>query len=225
MDFGIEFEIELPHGLCVGVRIPDRGEGSDRPAAGEEAMARLTEHERRHAGSLHDLRRRSWIAGRLAMRAALERMGVRPHAIMPDPRGAPCLPGGVVGSISHKSTLAVAMAAADTGWTLGVDLEKRAPSAYDIARRVLTEEEHAEVAGLTRAEQGLAVMLRFSLKEAVYKAIDPWVKRYVGFREVSVAFPAGDLALVRHALAEPLEIEARWTVLGEFFLTSARARL
>jgi 4'-phosphopantetheinyl transferase EntD len=217
VDFAIAFQTTLPHGLCVGVTLPGSG------AAG--AVVGLDPAEQRHAATLRQHRRTTWIAGRLAMRAALAGLGVDPAAIMADERGAPALPHGVVGSISHKRDLAVALAAMDTGWTVGVDIEPCAPSAYDIGRRVLTGDERAELAHLDEAERGLGVMLRFSLKEAIYKAIDPVLRRHVGFGEVRVT-PEGDgRAEVRHGLERPLEIHGWWTIRDQHFLTTARARL
>ena len=53
-------------------------------------------------------RRRELVAGRTALRTALG-MSV---PILPDDRGAPQLPAGWVGSISHKRAIAVAFRAA-----------------------------------------------------------------------------------------------------------------
>jgi enterobactin synthetase component D len=218
VDFAIAFQTTLPHGLCVGVE-PSGG------ALGPEAVVGLHPAEQRHAATLRQHRRTTWIAGRLAMRAALAGLGVdATAAIMADERGAPALPQGVVGSISHKRDLAVAMAAMDMGFTLGVDIERCAPSAYDIGRRVLAEDERDELAELDEAERGLGVMLRFSLKEAIYKAIDPVLRRHVGFGEVRVTPRDDGTAEVRHCLERPLEIHGWWTIRGQHFLTSARAR-
>jgi 4'-phosphopantetheinyl transferase EntD len=219
VDSAIAFQTTLPHGLCVGIKIPDGGAAWPRAAVG------LDPAEQRHAATLRQHRRTTWIAGRLALRAALARLGVDASAILADERGAPALPHGVVGSISHKRDLAVAMAAMDTGWTLGVDIERCAPSAYDIGRRVLAEDERDELANLDEAERGLGVMLRFSLKEAIYKAIDPVLRRHVGFAEVRVTPKSDGTAEVRHGLERPLEIHGWWTIRDQHFLTSARARL
>lgn len=226
MDVTIAFETPVPHGLCVGVHFPDRGPiiRASGGLTGEAVPVELSEDERRHAGSLHPGRRPSWVAGRMALRTALARLGAQPGAILADDRGAPVMPEGVVGSISHKAGLAVALAAADTGWRVGVDVERRTPPGRDISRRVLTRAELNDIAELAGAARHEAVLLRFSLKEAVYKAVDPFVRRYVGFREVEVS-PGGDgRAAVRHDLEQPLCIEAWWTRRDDVFLTGARAR-
>jgi enterobactin synthetase component D / holo-[acyl-carrier protein] synthase len=154
-----------------------------------EALARLHPDERSAGAALPIARRRDWAAGRLALRAALEQAGYGDHAaISADERGAPRLPAGWGGSISHKRGLAIAIAQRDDAWRLGVDLELDAPSRVSIEGRVLTAGERDALArlGLDADAHGRAVMLRFAIKEAIYKAIDPYVRRYVGFQEVEL---------------------------------------
>jgi 4'-phosphopantetheinyl transferase EntD len=64
------------------------------------------------------------------------------------------------------------------------------------------------------------VTLHFAIKEAIYKAIDPYVRRYVGFTEVELAF-AGDAVTVTTAL--PFAIEATWREHAGHWLATARA--
>jgi 4'-phosphopantetheinyl transferase EntD len=72
------------------------------------------------------------------------------------------------------------------------------------------------------------VHLHFAIKEAVYKAIDPLVRRYVGFREVEVLSFTGGAAEVRLHLPElqdaPLRIETQWTIEQEWIRTTAVSR-
>ena len=108
--------------------------------------------------------------------------------MLSDDRGAPRCPQGMAGSISHKEDLAVALVAAG-GRGEGRGGRRDGPAAHrlDIARKVLRDEELAELATLSgRRGRGSEVILRFSAKEAMYKALDPFVRRYVGFREVAV---------------------------------------
>ncbi len=74
---------------------------------------------------------------------------------------------------------------------VGVDLEHR-PTARDlarpsIARRILTAPELDALAELDAdpLAQRERVILSFAIKEAVYKAIDPTVQRYVQFTDRS----------------------------------------
>lgn len=215
------FERGLDHGLCVAVRLPvDEGDES----------AGLAPEERAHALGLPPARRRTWAGGRAAMRLAAGRLGVELGPVMTDDRGAPALPAGVglVGSISHKEDVAVALLAAAeaNGARVGVDVEREAPRKVDVSRKVLREEELVELAAMPEADRGREVLLRFSLKEAVYKAIDPFVRRYVGFGEVVVRPAADGRAGVTLALAAgegPFVVEARWQRVGDLLVTTAKA--
>lgn len=189
-------------------------------------MARLHPDEARHAATLHPRRRPTWVAGRLALRAALTEVGATAGPILPNDRGAPVLPPGVVGSISHKNALAVGLATRESGWTVGVDVEQPHLGKQDISRYVLTAGEQAELAALDPAARDRAIMLRFSLKESIYKAIDPHVRRFVGFQEVSVSIQPDGCARVDPHLEEGarLHIEGWWTIGQDHVLTVARAR-
>jgi enterobactin synthetase component D len=126
--------------------------------------------------------------------------------------------------------VAVALAAPLSGERvrLGVDVEVdvgHGLRARDIASRVLAPDEEAELAAMTGDARAREVRLRFSLKESVYKALDPFVRRYVGFAEVSVTPARDGTAAVRARLREGLAafaIEAQWLRTGELVLTTAR---
>ncbi|MBV9947319.1 MAG: 4'-phosphopantetheinyl transferase superfamily protein [Myxococcales bacterium] len=217
----IAFDLALEHGRCVGVRLPESG--ADVDALASEWLA---PGERAFAESLSPLRRRSWVGGRAALRATLQRLGLVCPAVLADARGAPALPEGILGSISHKQRLAVALVAGGgPGEALGVDLEVDAPARVDIASRVLTLEEAEELAGLDAMARAREVILRFSAKESIYKALDPFVRRYVDFLEVSLRpRPDGSAEVVaRLRQGEgPFMIEPRWRRLDGLVLTTAR---
>jgi 4'-phosphopantetheinyl transferase EntD len=196
--------LNSPHGRVAVVDATGLDDSSLDP--GERALA--------DAASPH--RRRELVAGRAAIRALLPDAG----AIRRDDRGAPVLPAGWVGSISHKQTHAAAIVAPDTGARIGVDLERAAPPRVDIAYRVLTQR---ELAGLSLAGDALgrAVTLRFAIKEAIYKAVDPFVRRYVGFHEVELAVADDGSCAVSSAL--PFTLTAWWCEVEGFWLATASA--
>ena len=108
--------------------------------------------------------------------------------------------------------------AANTGETKGV-------RSLDIASRVLRDAERDELAGLDETDRAREVLLRFSAKEAIYKALDPFVRRYVDFKEMSVSPGPDGAAVVTPYLREgegPFAIEVRWRRFDGFILTSAR---
>ncbi|HEY6475178.1 MAG TPA: 4'-phosphopantetheinyl transferase superfamily protein [Polyangia bacterium] len=179
MAFERLFLLELPFGLCAGVSLP----------TGDFALpAGLHPDEAAFARALPEARRAGWVGGRVALRAAFDAAKIAvPNAILSTPRGAPLLPPDAVGSVSHKRTVAVALAApaATPSATVGIDVEEIRPLRTDIAPRVLTPQELADLptAGPTR---DIAVLVSFSAKEAIYKALDPWVQRFVAFDEATV---------------------------------------
>ena len=153
--FAIEFRRDLVHGRCVAVSLPaapagSRADAGDAPAVVPAAvLAQLPAAERDYARGLAPARQVTWVGGRLALRAALSDLGVDAAAVLADDRGAPRLPPGTVGSISHKAHLAVALAAPDAGWSVGIDLEDlTAPQRRDISTHVLTESERQAIASL-----------------------------------------------------------------------------
>jgi enterobactin synthetase component D len=146
------------------------------------------------AEALPVTRRTLFISGRVALRAAIDRVDREASsvALLRNARGAPTIPSGLIGSISHKRAMAVAVVAPTsdkpgTRATLGIDIEERAhmrPTMRDIAPRILTSNELRMLPGDARRME--TVLLFFALKEAIYKAIDPYVERHVRFQEVEI---------------------------------------
>jgi 4'-phosphopantetheinyl transferase EntD len=200
---------DTAHGVVAIVELADDA----RIAA---ALAALPAAEQAHARTLTEVRRRELIAGRTALHALLAEVApeVAGAPILADDRGAPALPAGWAGSISHKGARAAALIAPAGAARVGVDLELAQPARTDIARRILTERER------TVEIDGRGATLRFSIKEAIYKAVDPFVRRYVAFTEVELDVAEGH-ALVTTAL--PFAIEATWREHAGFWLTTARA--
>jgi enterobactin synthetase component D len=178
-------------------------------------------------------RRATFLAGRTALRSAtrIAAPALDLPPLLSDHRGAPLLPNGVLGSISHKRTRAVAAALADARGHVGIDLEIRArvedldrPS---IATRILTARELDDIRGLDRLAHRDATLLRFALKEAIYKAIDPIVQRYVGFTEVELDVRADGQVGVHLLLPEFAHVapavHAQWVIDDVWFIALARS--
>jgi 4'-phosphopantetheinyl transferase EntD len=220
--FTVAFHHATPHGALTAVHLVD----SPDPAP-EGVLARLPPQEAELARSLRGYRQGQFVAGRIALRRACEQLGVQPPPLLATDRGAPLLPPGLAGSVSHKRTLAIGMVAASHGGTLGCDLEDYAPPRLGIASHILTAGELDEVTALPEANRWTAVLLRFSIKEAIYKALDPYVRRYVGFHEAIVTPDLQRSARVELRLAHgegPFEVEARYDWLVGRLVTSVRIR-
>ncbi|MFN2432123.1 MAG: 4'-phosphopantetheinyl transferase [Gemmatimonadota bacterium] len=217
--FTVVFESRLPHGVCVGVALPEPG-GETRAG-----LERLHPREAAHAWEMPPFRRARWVGGRLALARALAGMGVEDAAVLVAEGGAPDLPPGCVGSVSHKRALAVGLAAPDEGCRVGVDVEERRPVHPRLAQRVLTADERRTLSSAAPGSPAADLLLRFSLKEALYKALHPWVRRRVGFAEVEVEpRPGGqaDVRLLLESLEADLVAEAGWHLLAGHLVTTAR---
>jgi 4'-phosphopantetheinyl transferase EntD len=206
------FRLDLPQGRCVAVRVPD--------AVDDALVATLPREEQVAVAALSEARRPTWVAGRVALRAAAADAGLRVGAVLATDRGAPALPEGVMGSISHKRHVAIGLAAprTDADVHVGVDVEVDAPLRVDIRRRVLTDSEHA------RVHDDRGVLLHLSAKEALYKALDPFLRRYVAFREVEAVF-ADDGAVAFPLLpAADLAATGAWRARDDLIVTAATVR-
>ena len=211
---------EGDHGRCVIVAASEHDV--------ELAIAALPAPERVRAAALSGSRRREMLAGRAALRAVLADMAGAAAArepIVADDRGAPVLPVGWVGSISHKGAHAAAIVTPDVGARIGVDLEVAAPPRLDIGGRVLTVRERAALAPLDPVAYGRAVTLRFAIKEAIYKAVDPFVRRYVGFTEVELDLASDGHCevIVLDPVRLPVTVDARWREIDGHWFATARA--
>lgn len=211
------FRLQTPHGICVGIALA--------PGLDSSAESQLLPEERAFAYALQPRRRRTWVGGRLALQRALAAVGAPRRSLLATARGAPVVPTGFVGSISHKDTLAVGLAEPYCGRFVGVDVEMLRPARPAIAKRVLTPEELEALA--SERDTWLGIVARFSLKEALYKALDPYVNRYVGYKEVAVNPAGGGAAEVRLQLdpATPgLEANLWWELTEEVVLATAAVR-
>lgn len=217
-------DVDLGEGRLVAVALP----GAVDAAPPAEALERLHQQERAAAAAMLPRRRRTFVGGRVALRRALRGVGAgEPPPMLSDDRGAPRLPGGFCGSIAHKDEIAVALAQRADGWARGVDVEPMRALSWALARRIVTPEERAVLEAEPDDDaRGRALLRSFAAKEAIYKAIDPWLRRWVGFLEV-VLHPVGDGLAVESRLgaeAPRLIIEARTLEAGDVLVAVARAR-
>jgi enterobactin synthetase component D len=200
MSFAVRFRRALPAGTCVGVSLPEGDMFALPPGVHPDEAALV------HASVA--ARRATFIGGRIATRAALAALGASAdevaRPILSTPRGAPALPPGFVASISHKRAIAVAIAARaepTPRTTIGIDVEIPRSLRTDIAARVLTAVERTEIAGLDPGARDAEVLFRFAAKEAIYKALDPWVRRLVSFQEAEIGTAPDGGRTARLALA------------------------
>lgn len=164
--------------------------GFPLPVAGPPIPAELHDEERALATAMSGRRRTEWVGGRLAFWRAAEESGWPLGALRIGARGEPMLPAGLAGSISHKSSLAVALVAPSgaEGATLGVDLETVTPERPSIEEIALRPEERETLRQQPEPLRWARLVVAFTVKEALYKALHPRVQRYVRYDEAAILF-------------------------------------
>ena len=127
-------------------------------------------------------RRRQFASGRHYARLAMTRLAGYSAAILRDADGRPRWPNGFIGSISHSDRRAAAVVCNGSLRGIGIDIEdadRQALANPRLHRRLFTEAERS-----LQWHHPLEGAVRFSGKEAAYKAVNPIVGRYIGLREV-----------------------------------------
>jgi 4'-phosphopantetheinyl transferase EntD len=120
------------------------------------------------------------------------RLGAPPRSIPAYPAGDPIWPPGLVGSISHTQSIAIAATARGRFIReLGLDIESDAPLEPDLIAIVCRPDERREENSLSSRRID-AAKLRFVAKEAAYKAIFPTHRTFIDFQAARVTFQASD---------------------------------
>lgn len=139
-------------------------------------------------------RRAEYLASRVIVRYALERMGVEAVILANDADRVPVWPEGISGSLTHThQNLAVLLSPGGSKRLLGVDCEKvmRREIAEEMQNVIVTAEEKRKLleCGLPVAT---AMTLAFSAKESLYKALFPTLRQYMDFSaaEITGLIPA-----------------------------------
>jgi 4'-phosphopantetheinyl transferase EntD len=194
--FSTVFSESLSHGHCVLVQLPQKEQvGEDYRLPGE-VRPDLHARELAHMRDYKPARSVFFAGGRLALRRALwamEAPGLEP--MLPGKNGAPVIPGQFVGSISHTHGLAAALVSRrppgeegeDEHMAVGIDVERTSrPTSLRLARKILAAEEERQLGLHLGLDEQQDLTLRFSLKEALYKAIHPLLEQPIAWHSVLV---------------------------------------
>ena len=143
----------------------------------------LSDAERSYAHSVSRVRREQYSSGRRAVQLGLSSLNVSDVPILFDDR-KPIWPTAIVGSIAHSQNLAVALVGFEQDFRgVGVDILPKQAVADKVRDRILHESElqfvHEE------GHKDLQTML-FCAKESIYKACNPEIDEFLGFKDVVV---------------------------------------
>jgi len=145
-------------------------------------------------------RQAEFLAGRLCAREALR--GLTGTAFVP--------PAGIVGSITHGAGWAGVVVGSSQQWSgLGLDIERiLAPERADrLAAEILTPRELERYSPLNENERAELVTRTFSLKESLFKALYPLVKRRFYFQDAEVLDATRQGVARLHLL---IDLSANW---------------
>ncbi|WP_417913434.1 4'-phosphopantetheinyl transferase family protein [Candidatus Electronema sp. TJ] len=148
----------------------------------------------------HPKRRREWLGGRIAAKAALLNLPdaddfearARHLTILPNEQGRPSISGGASGlslSITHSGRYAAALAA--QGQSCGIDLQKVSEKLFALISWFAIEEELHLLAHSVGREAAALTML-WSVKEAVKKSLPHDQPHIFAGIKVARITPAGD---------------------------------
>ena len=244
--FETAFTLQLEHGLCVAVRLPSADAGN-----ADSTALPLDELHPRELDLLSDMqpaRKLMYAGGRVAIRRAFRLAGAATAAdapVLSNPSGAPAVFAGAMGSISHTTGLAAAYVQStdDVGvgggsgnggewWsrrTVGIDVESAARGvALKIATRVLAPEERATLGVCASMPEHADLLLRISIKEALYKALHPLVRRPIRWHSVTVQpMPDGsctvDVGALEKQVGMRMAAEASWRLHEGYVVSTAAA--
>jgi 4'-phosphopantetheinyl transferase EntD len=170
-DLGKALRTLAPPGVLVDHRLISPGD--------EHAL--LTEEAGAFRRSAVQVRRASGAA-RIVARTLIERLGHKRAALPKSPAGPPIWPEGVLGSLAHDSSVAVAAVATRGNLAgIGIDIEPAEALPAELLELVTTPRERASLAA-----DPYTGRLFFVAKEAVYKAVFPLDHQFLNHHDVEI---------------------------------------
>jgi 4'-phosphopantetheinyl transferase EntD len=137
-------------------------------------------------------RRTEFLTGRACARRALRALGYANSALLIGPNRAPLWPDGAIGSITHCDGFSGAVAAHCRDFSsLGFDAEVNGVVSEELVPMICTQREAAEARDLASGAHWPTLV--FSIKESVYKCLNPIWGIFIGFLEAEVRLDEGDL--------------------------------
>jgi len=154
---------------------------------GDAAFEFLSQREASLIVDAAPKRRREFATARALARLGLERFfGLHHFDLLNDKNRAPIWPQGIAGSLAHSSTRAwVALVDAAYG-TIGIDGENRDGLERHLWSVIMRDEEIAYLNTLEAPVGEHRALVIFSAKEALYKALFPWTRKFVDFKAAQI---------------------------------------
>jgi 4'-phosphopantetheinyl transferase EntD len=212
--YPIAFAFDTTFGRCVGVDL-----AAALAADPASVTAQLHPAERMLALAIRGARLVEFTGGRVASRLARSGMPGADRPTLSGEAGLPTVKGGVSVSISHTRRFAVALANAEAGSSIGIDIEPldEAEAGDLLAERILSDDERAaDLRG-----EAIGILQRLSLKEAAYKALFPRFG-HIRLREIAVLRTDGAMRGFRVAAPGDTTVAVEFLHLHGHILSFAR---
>ena len=160
-------------------------------------------------------RKAEFAAGRAAVRAALDALGLPPVAVPAASTRAPCWPAGIAGSICHTDGLALAVLAPRRQCrALGLDAEPDEPFPEDLVNSVTLPAERGWIA--SQPEPDRAARLIFVAKEAAYKCQFALSSSLIGFEALRISVDTSTQRLSASFAIDVPPFRSGTTISGRF---------
>lgn len=169
--------------------------------------------------SYADKRKEDFLAGRYCAKKSLDKFNYNLTELQISKDRSPKWPTGIVGSISHTKSLAIAVTS-NTCSALGIDVEENiALERYQKIKHLILSYEEEQ---LIKDDLVIGATLIFSSKEALYKLIYPMCKQYFGFLEATVrSFGSGEFSISLHSEQDAIKAY-NGTFIGKYYLFSGK---
>ncbi|MEU5427485.1 4'-phosphopantetheinyl transferase superfamily protein [Streptomyces olivoreticuli] len=150
----------------------------------------LLPEEAAHVARAVPKRQGEFATVRACARKALGRLGLDPVPLLPNRRGAPGWPAGVVGSMTHcDGYRAAVVARAADAVSIGIDAEPNGPLPEGVLEAIALPGERSRLAGLAaRRPEVFWDRMLFSAKESVFKTWYPLTGQELDFSEAELEF-------------------------------------
>lgn len=151
----------------------------------QDYKSSLSAAESRLIANAHQPRIESFSTGRRCAHGALQHIGMDTVELLQQSDGSVLWPGSCTGSISHCMDLAIALVTSDPQvMSVGVDIERTAPFNRDVLKLVSSADEQRWLSRDNTLEWVATAL--FSIKESVFKCLNPVTSLWIDFDSVSV---------------------------------------
>lgn len=186
----------------------------------------LFEAELAGVAAMAERRRNTFSSGRATARAALSEAGLGAAALPRGDDGSVVWPAGIIGSVTHTDSWAVAAVAVPAmceARSIGIDLEKIQPLDAGVLKMIARDNEVAEL--METGKKRWHATALFSFKESLYKCLRPSYGQFIEFHDVELSGLSSGRPQVRF-ISEPLrkhcnpeELELRMAVTSDHVFT------